>query len=187
MIYDLDTGGPERPALSSVRMTAITVIAVGIALVFVTALAFAPGQRENQTPIFTFSAPALPTLPRPTFVTRPVPDRTLWLSRDVARITYRITNSGFTGLIPSDSIMTTYQLAASGDLVNVAWLFPDEVLPYPSPSPNAAKLRIRGHEASWLVSGGTTSIRWLEFGMVFELSSRTLSVAQLADIASQLR
>ena len=72
MIYDLDAGRPEGRSRSSLRMTAVTVVAVGIALVFFAALAFAPGQRESQTPILTLYAPPLPTMARPTFNTKPV-------------------------------------------------------------------------------------------------------------------
>src|SRR6185436_12127926 len=97
VIYDLDAGRPERPGRAGVRMTAVTVVAVGIALAYFTALAFAPGERASQTPIFTFSAPALPTMARPTFNARPVPDRTLVLPEDDAVRTFRITSQGQTG------------------------------------------------------------------------------------------
>jgi hypothetical protein len=188
VIYDLDAGRPERPGRGGLRMTAVTVVAVGIALVFFTALAFAPGKRETQTPIFTISAPALPTMARPTFATRPVPDQTLVLPDEVATVTYRITSLGQTGLVSNDSLATTYRLVTSNDLVTVAPLPPSEALPYPSPAPGAPSLRVRGRAASWIVTdNGTKSIRWLEAGMVFEMSSRTLSVAQLSDLANRLR
>src|SRR5687767_15811171 len=100
----------RRDGRSSLRMTAVTVVAVGIALVFFAALAFAPGQRESQTPIFTLHAPPLPTMARPTFNTQPVPDRTLVLSEEDAVRTFRITSSGQTGLVKNDAIATTYRL-----------------------------------------------------------------------------
>lgn len=188
MIYDLDAGRPERPVRSSLRMTAVTVVAVGIALVFFAALAFAPGQRESQTPIFTLYAPALPTMARPTFNTRPVPDRTLVLAEDDAITIFRINAQGQTGLVKNEAIATTYRLRATGDLVTVAPLEPSDATPYPSPAPGDPSLRVRGLAASWIVTdNGMKSIRWLEAGAVFEMSSRTLSVAQLADLANKLR
>lgn len=188
MIYDLDAGRPERPGRGGVRMTAITVVAVTVALVFFAALAFAPGERASQTPILTLSAPALPTMARPTFNTRPVPDRTLVLSEDDAVSTFRITSLGQTGLVNNDAIATTYRLRATGDLVTVAPLPQSEVLPYTAPLVFDPPLRVRGRaaEATFTVNG-TTAVRWLENGTVFEMSSRTLNVAQLADLANKLR
>ncbi len=188
MIYDLDAGRPERPGGSSVRMTAVTVVAVGVALAFFTALAFAPGQRASQTPILTLSAPALPTLARPTFNTKPVPDRTLVLSGDDAVETFRITSLGQTGLVRNDAVATTYRLRATGDLVTVAPLPLNEMLPYSSPLVMDPPLRVRGRaaEATYTVNG-TSAIRWIESDTVFEMSSRTLSVAQLAELANRLR
>ena len=188
MIYDLDAGLPEGRGRSSLRMTAVTVLAVGIALVFFAALAFAPGQRESQTPIFTLYAPPLPTMARPTFNTQPVPDRTLVLSEEDAVQTFRITSSGQTGLVKNDAIATTYRLRATGDLVTVAPLSQSEALPYPSPARGDPPLRVRGRAANWIVTdNGVRAIRWIENDMVFEMSSRTLSVAQLADLANKLR
>lgn len=169
-------------------MTAITLVAVGVALMLFVALAFGPSRRERQTPIFKFPEPALPTLPGPTFVTQPAPDWRLRLSPDVAEVTYRITNSGFTGLIPDDSLMTTYRLVASSDVLTVAWLYPDEVLPFPSPATGDVPLRVRGRHANWIVTdNGVSAIRWLEEEMVFEMASRTLTVAELTDLANKLR
>jgi hypothetical protein len=188
VIYDLDAGRPEGRSRSSLRMTAVTVVAVGIALVFFAALAFAPGQRESQTPIFTLYAPPLPTMARPTFNTQPVPDRTLVLSEEDAVQTFRITSSGQTGLVKNDAVATTYRLRATGDLVTVAPLSQSEALPYPSPARGDAPLRVRGRAANYIVTdNGVRAIRWIENDMVFEMSSRTLSVAQLADLANKLR
>lgn|GEM_PF-3252738 len=188
MIYDLDAGRPERPGRSSVRMTAVTVVAVGIALVFFTAVAFAPGQRAGQTPIFTFSAPVRPSMAHPTFNTQPVPDRTLVLPEDDAVTTFRITSLGQTGLINNESVATSYRLRATGDLVTVAPLPPNEVLPYSSPLVMDPPLRIRGRAAQATITvNGTTAVRWSENGVVFEMSSRTLSIAQLSDLANKLR
>jgi hypothetical protein len=169
-------------------MTAITVIAVALALAFFTVAAFAPGQRASQTPLFTIPAPALPTMARPSFVTRPVQDRTLVIPSSVATVISRITSRGQTGLVSNDSLATTYRLVASSDLVTVAWLSPTEALPYPSPAPGDTPLRVRGRDANWIVTdNGMKAIRWLESGMVFEMSSRTLTIAQLADLANRLR
>ena len=188
MIYDLDAGRPERPGRGGIRMTAVTVVAVGVALVFFTALAFAPGQRASQTPIFTISAPALPTMARPTFNTKPVPDRTLVLPQAEAVTTFRITSLGQTGLVNNESIATTYRLRATGDMVTVAPLPQSETLPYTSPLVIDPPLRVRGGaaEATFTING-TTAIRWIENGTVFEMSSRTLNVAQLSELANKLR
>ncbi len=188
MIYDLDAGRPERPGRGGVRMTAVTAVAVGVALVFFTALAFAPGKRASQTPIFVLSAPALPTMARPTFNTRPVPDRTLVLPEEDAVTTFRITSLGQTGLVNNDSIATTYRLRATGDLVTVAPLPESEALPYTSPLVIDPPLRVRGRAAqATFTVNGTAAIRWVENTMVFEMSSRTLTVAQLAELANKLR
>ena len=169
-------------------MTALTVAAVVIALAFFAVAAFAPGQRASQTPILTIQAPALPTLAAPSFVTRPVPDRTLHLPSTLATPLARITTRGQTGLVSNDQLVTTYRLNASTDQVTVAWLLPAEALPYPSPAPGAAPLRVRGRDASYVVTdNGMRAIRWLESGMVFEMSSRTLTIAQLTDLANRLR
>lgn len=187
MIYDLDAGRPERPATSA-RMTAITILVVAVALVVFAVAAFAPGDRARQTPLFTIPAPALPTMPRPSFVTRPVQDQTLVMPATVATVTSRITSRGQTGLVSNEALATTYRLRASNDLVTVAWLTPTEALPYPSPAPGDAPLRVRGRDANYIVTdNGVKAIRWLESGMVFEMSSRTLTIAQLADLANRLR
>ena len=188
MIYDLDAGRPERPGGGGLRMTAVTVAAVGIVLVFFTALAFAPGQRASQTPIFMFSAPALPTMARPTFNSRPAPDRTLVLPDDDAVRTFRINSEGQTGLVNNESVATTYRLRATGDLVTVAPLPQSQALPYTSPLDIDPPLRVRGQAAQATVTfGGTSAIRWVENTMVFEMSSRTLTVAQLVELANRLR
>jgi hypothetical protein len=188
VIYDLDAGRPERPGGGGLRMTAVTVAAVGIVLVFFTALAFAPGQRASQTPIFMFSAPALPTMARPTFNSRPAPDRTLVLPDDDAVRTFRINSEGQTGLVNNESVATTYRLRATGDLVTVAPLPQSQALPYTSPLDIDPPLRVRGQAAQATVTfGGTSAIRWVENTMVFEMSSRTLTVAQLVELANRLR
>lgn len=186
MIYDLDAGRPERPPRSSWRMTAVTVGAVGLALAFFTVTAFRPGDRDRQTPLFSVSAP-LATFPHPSFATKPVPDRTLVLPTEIATVTFRITSLGQTGLVSNDAMATTYRLRASGDLVTVMPLPPSETLPYPPARPGDVKLRVRGRDAESMSANGTTAIRWLENDIAFEMSSRTLSVAQLADLATKLR
>ena len=169
-------------------MTAVTVLAVMVALVLFAVAAFGPGQRASQTPIFTIQAPPLPTLAAPTFRTRAVPDRTLHLPASLATPLARITTRGQTGLVSNDQLVTTYRLNAGTDQVTVAWLFPSEALPYPSPAPGDPPLRVRGRDANYIVTdNGMRAIRWLESGMVFEMSSRTLTIAQLADLANRLR
>lgn len=188
MIYDLDAGRPERPGRASARMTVVTVGVMCVALAFFAALAFGPGEREKQTPALVFSAPALPTMPRPTFNTRPVPDRTLVLPAEDAIATFRITSLGQTGLVSNDAIATTYRLRTTGDLVTVAPLPQSEALPYPSSLVMDPPLRVRGRAAqATFTVNGTTAVRWVENGMVFEMSSRTLNVAQLSELANTLR
>ncbi len=168
-------------------MTVLTVGVVAVALAFFSALAFGPGERARQTPALVFSAPALPTMPRPTFNSKPVPDRTLVLPRDIATVTYRITLEGQTGLVSNESLATTYRLRTGG-VVTVASLSVAETLPYPSPAPGAPPVRVRGRDANWIFTdNGTSAIRWIENGVAFEMSSRTLNVAQLADLANKLR
>ena len=187
MIYDLDAGRPELRSRSSVRMTALTIAMVGVSAAFFAALAFWPGERAKQTPIVTLAYPELSFAPRPSFVTRPVPDRSLTFPPDVATSTFRITAQGQTGLTSSDSVATTYRLRVSGDLVTVQPLPVAEMLPYPAPPPGSATLRVRGRDAQWTAANGTNAIRWLESGISFEMSSRTLTHAQLADLANRLR
>jgi hypothetical protein len=191
VIYDLDAGRPERPVRSGVRMTAVTIAAVAVALVFFTALAFAPGQRASQTPIFKLgevAAPEVTSPPRPQMVTRPAPDQTLVFPADVADSIFRITYLGETGLLKNEGVATTYRLRSSDDLVTVAPLPLAQTLPYPSPAPGSPPLRIRGRDANWIVTeNGTSAIRWIENEVAFEISSRTLTIAQLVDLASMLR
>ncbi|TME76923.1 MAG: hypothetical protein E6I48_03440 [Chloroflexi bacterium] len=125
---------------------------------------------------------------RPTFNTKPVPDRTLVLSGDEAVETFRITSLGQTGLVRNDAVATTYRLRATGDLVTVAPLPQSEALPYSAPLVIDPPLRVRGRaaEATFTVNG-TSAIRWIENDTVFEMSSRTLTVAQLAELANKLR
>ena len=169
-------------------MTVVSVVAITIALIYFAALAFAPGQRESQTPIVTLYAPALPTMARPTFNTKPVPDRTLVLAEEDAITTFRITSLGQTGLVNNEAIATTYRLRGSGDLVTVAPLPQSEALPYADPIVMNPPLRVRGRAAqATFTVNGTTAVRWVENGMVFEMSSRTLTVPQLAELANKLR
>ena len=137
---------------------------------------------------YRIPSPALPTMARPTFNTKPVPDRTLVLSGDEAVETFRITSLGQTGLVRNDAVATTYRLRATGDLVTVAPLPQSEALPYSAPLVIDPPLRVRGRaaEATFTVNG-TTAVRWIENDTVFEMSSRTLSVAQLAELANRLR
>lgn len=168
-------------------MTAVTVAAVAVALAFFTVAAFAPGERAKQTPVVVFSEPALPTMPRPTFNTKPVPDRTLVFPDEIATVVYRITSSGQTGLVSNEALATSYRLR-TGELVTVAPLPLSETLPYPSPAPGAPSLRVRGRDANWIITdNGTTAIRWIENGVAFEMSSRALNLSQLADLANKLR
>ena len=125
---------------------------------------------------------------RPTFNSRPVPDRTLVLSDEDATTTFRITSLGQTGLVNNDAIATTYRLRDSGDLVTVAPLPQSEALPYADPLVMNPPLRVRGRAAqATFTVNGTRAIRWIENDMVFEMSSRTLSVPQLAELANKLR
>jgi hypothetical protein len=168
-------------------MTALTVAMVGMSAACFVALAFWPADRARQTPIITLSDPQISFAPRPSFVTRPVPDRRLTLPDDIATVTYRITYQGQTGLVSNDALATTYRLRATGDVVTVAPLPLAESWPYPSPAPGDPPVRVRGRDAQWTASNGTNAIRWIENGISFEMSSRTLTYIQLADLASRLR
>lgn len=169
------------------RTIALSIGASALTIAVFAVLAFWPGERERQAPAFALPLPQV-TLARPSFVTRPVPDRRLTLPPDLAMVMYRITYQGQTGLVSSDALSTTYRLRATGDLVTVAPLPLAESWPYPSPAPGEAPLRVRGRDANWIVTdNGTTAIRWIENGISFEMSSRTLGVAQLVDLAYKLR
>jgi hypothetical protein len=49
-------------------------------------------------------------------------------------------------------------------------------------------LRIRGRAAQATITvNGTSAVRWAESGVVFEMSSRTLTIKQLSDLANRLR
>ena len=93
-----------------------------------------------------------------------------------------------TGLVKNDSVATTYRLRATGDMVTVAPLPQSEALPYASPLTFDPPLRIRGRAAQATITvNGTTAVRWVENDTVFEMSSRTLTIAQLSDLANKLR
>jgi hypothetical protein len=187
VIYDLDAGRPERPGRGGVRMTAVTVVALGSPWRTSPRLRSLPASAPAKRRSFTFSAPALPTMARPTFNSRPVPDRrSSFRGRRGQDVPHHLAGPDRAGeqRLHRDDV----PLRSTGDLVTVAPLPQSEALPYTSPLDIDPPLRVRGQAAQATVTfGGTSAIRWVENTMVFEMSSRTLTVAQLVELANKLR
>lgn len=116
----------------------------------------------------------------------PAPDLNLALPDDMAVVVRRAGINGETGLIPTAASITTFRLRATGDLVSVA--APTGVEPVRRISNDAAPaLAIRGAYAVASQDRGNTVIRWTENGVTYEVSSRTLDVARLTEVANKLR
>ena len=82
----------------------------------------------------------------------------------------------------------SYRLRGSNDLVVVA-MAPEAPMVYPPRDRPADALAVHGSYAiGWTVEPTSVSVvRWTEFGMTYEISSRTLDAPRLADIANKLR
>ena len=117
---------------------------------------------------------------------RPAPLLNLAFPDDFAVVVRRSGINGETGLIPTAASITTFRLLATGDLVSVA--APTGVDPVRRISNDAEPpLRVRGAYAVATTDRGNTVIRWTEDGVTYEVSSRTLDVAGLAEVANKLR
>lgn len=116
---------------------------------------------------------------------RPVSDLNLDLPPDMAVVAARRGIDGETGLIPTGAAITTFRLRATGDLVSVASVPDTDPVGTSAAAPNA--VRVRGQTAVAAIDRGITHIRWTEHGVTYEISSRTLDVARLAEVANTLR
>ena len=117
---------------------------------------------------------------------RPAPVLNLALPDDLAIVVARRGINGETGLIPTAASITTFRLRASGDLVSVAAPTGIEPVTPIRGDPDPA-FRVRGFYALAKMERGNTVIWWTEHGVTYEISSRTLDAAQLAEVANKLR
>ena len=115
----------------------------------------------------------------------PAPVLNLNLPGDVATVAARRGINGETGLIPTAASITTFRLRATGDLVTVA--APTGVEPVRrAPGDPDSTYRIHGAYTQVSDSRGSTVMRWTENGVTYEISSRTLDAARLAQLANTL-
>lgn len=116
----------------------------------------------------------------------PAPVLNLGLPDDLAVVVRRSGINGETGLIPTAASITTFRLRATGDLVSVA--APTGIDPVVRTSAtDVPVVTVRGAYAIVSQDRGNTLIRWTENGVTYEVSSRTLDVAGLAEVANKLR
>jgi hypothetical protein len=116
----------------------------------------------------------------------PVPDLNLDLPSDVATVAARRGINGETGLIPTAASITTFRLRATGELVSVA--APTGLAPVRrAPGDTGPDFVVRGSYAVVSMDRGSTVLRWTEHGVTYEISSRTIDAAGLAELANKLR
>lgn len=115
---------------------------------------------------------------------KPVPDLNLSLPADLATVVRRTGINGETGLIPTTASITTFRLRATGDLVSVA--APTGLEPVRRVPGDDTQPRVRGAFVAVTVDRGNTIIRWTENGVTYEMSSRTLEVDRLVELANTL-
>ena len=184
----------EETRASSRRLEILlTVAASALGVAFFASVPYWPREPfSNPVPAFIAQSLAAPAekapLRGPSVLAsaRPAPDLNLGLPDDVAMIVRRTGINGETGLIPTAASITTFRLLATGDLVSVA--APTGVDPVRRISNDAEPLlRVRGAYAVATTDRGNTVIRWTENGVTYEVSSRTLDVAGLAEVANKLR
>ena len=136
-------------------------------------------------PAASFGTPA-PLGPLVLASLRPVPVLNLELPDSLAMVVRRTGINGETGLIPTNASITTFRLRATGDLVTVAAPTGIEAV-LRAPGDVDPAIVVRGSYALASVDRGSTVIRWTENGVTYEISSRTLDVTQLAELANKLR
>jgi hypothetical protein len=161
----------------------LTIAATAIAIAFYASVSYWPKDWTERRII-----PNVAVLLGPSVLAsaRPVPDLNLAFADDVAIVVRRSGINGETGLIPTAASITTFRVRATGDLVTVA--APTGVDPIRRISIDAEpQLRVRGAYAVASEDRGNTVIRWTENGVTYEVSSRTLDVAALAELANKLR
>jgi hypothetical protein len=179
----------------NVRLEALlTVAATTVAIAFFASVPYWPKEPlNNPIPSFVGAAAASLTSAKAPLLgpsvlasLAPVPDLNLDLPSDYAVVTARRGINGETGLIPTAASITTFRLRATGDLVSVA--APTGVLPVRrAPGDVGPDFRVRGSYAVVSVDRGSTVLRWTEHNVTYEISSRTLDAAKLAEVANKLR
>jgi hypothetical protein len=179
----------------NVRLEALlTVAATTVAIAFFASVPYWPKEPVNH-PITSFVTAAAASLtsskapllgPSVLASLAPVPDLNLELPTDFAVVAARRGINGETGLIPTAASITTFRLRATGDLVSVA--APTGVSPVRrSPGDTGPDFLVRGSYAVATVDRGSTVLRWTEHNVTYEISSRTLDAAKLAEVANKLR
>lgn len=172
----------------------LTLAATSIGIAFFASVPHWPKEPlSNPIPSFVSAAAQSPTsaqAPRlgPSVLAgrAPAPDLNLDLPADFAIVTARRGINGETGLIPTAASITTFRLRATGDLVTVA--APTGVSPVRrAPGDLGPDVRVRGAYAVVSLGRGSTVLRWTENNVTYEISSRTLDAARLAEVANKLR
>ena len=162
----------------------LTAAATAVAIAFFASVPHWPkAWTDRPIPVIDYSA----TLRGPSVLAslKPVPDLNLAFPDDIATVAARRGINGETGLIPTARAITTFRLRATGDLVSVA--APTDVEPVRRASADHDAYQVRGSYAVAKIERGSTIIRWTENGVTYEVSSRTLDAARLAEVASKLR
>jgi hypothetical protein len=170
----------ERVAMPKTLEALLTIAAAAIGIAFYASVSYWP-KEWTERPVL----PNIAALKGPSVLAslRPAPVLNLTLPDDVAIVVRRTGINGETGLIPTAASITTYRLVATGDLVSVAApTGVDPVVVRGEPD-----YRIHGRPAVESSSRGVTLIRWTENGVTYEVSSRTLTAAALAEVANKLR
>ncbi len=116
----------------------------------------------------------------------PGPDLNLTFPDSVATVVARRGIDGETGLIPTLPAVRTFRLRATGDVVSVAPAIGADAVTRAATDASPA-LAVHGAYAMASTDRGITTIRWTENGVTYEISSRTLDAARLADVANDLR
>lgn len=166
--------------------TLLTIAASAIVLAFFASVPHWPAEWTTRDGPSVFGVSA-PLLRGPSVLSnlQPVPTLNLAFPDDVASVVRRSGINGETGLIPTAAAITTFRLAATGDIVAVSPIpGADAIVPG---SPDSG-LRVHGHYALAIVDRGVTHIRWTENGVTYDIGSRTLvDVARLTEVANKLR
>jgi hypothetical protein len=170
----------------------LTVAASAIVIAFFASVPYWPREGSANAirlPTFapasaSFATPA-PLGPLVLASLKPAPVLNLELPESLATVVRRTGINGETGLIPTSASITTFRLRLTGDLVTVA--APTGLDAVRRPSTDAPALLVRGTYAVATVDVGATVIRWTENGVTYEMSSRTLDVTELAELANKLR
>lgn len=110
---------------------------------------------------------------------RPAPSAALTLPPDVGDVIQQRGPNGETGLIARETAITMVRLRGTGDVVAFGTVPPTAAV--------GARLEVRGVAGFTFTDRGLTVVRWMENELMYEISSRTLDGARLAEIAGRLR